>query len=99
MALPIGGVVPFVIDGGATPHPSTALPLECKLLELIVIHPSPGTIRPVLDALRPLLDVVRPLLDEPDGKNSIVSDVSIVAAPEPGIRARIRTPNGEIDLS
>ena len=99
MALPVGGVVPFLIDWGATPHPSTALPLECKLLELVISHPSPGTIRPVLDALRPLLDVVRPLLDEPDGKISIVSDVSIVAAPAPGIRARLQTPNGEIDLS
>ena len=79
MALPDGGVVPFVIDWGSTPHPSTTLPNECQLLELIVGHPDPLTIRPVLDA--------------------IVSGISIVAAPEPGISARLRTPNGEIDLS
>jgi hypothetical protein len=79
MALPAGGVVPFVIDWGSTPHPSTTLPNECQLLELIVGHPDPVAIRPVLDA--------------------IVSGISIVAAPEPGVSARLRTPNGEIDLS
>ncbi len=79
MALPAGGVVPFVIDWGSTPHPSTTLPNECQLLELIVGHPDPVTIRPILDA--------------------IVPGISIVAAPEPGISARLRTPNGEIDLS
>lgn len=106
MALPAGGVVPFVIDWGATPHPSAALPNECRLLELVVSHPDPMTIRPVMDALRPVLDTLRPVMDAtqplrdaPDGETSIVSDISIVAATEPGIRARIRTPNGEIDLS
>lgn len=86
MALPLGGVVPFLIDWGATPHPSTTLPNECRLLELVLGHPAPVTLRPVLDALRPVLD-------EPDG------EISIVTAPEPGIRARIQTPNGEIELS
>ena len=85
-ALPAGGVVPFLIDWGATPHPSAALPNECGLLELVVSHPDPVTIRPVLDALRPI-------------QVSTVSDISIVAAPEPRIRARLQTPNGEIDLS
>ncbi len=79
MALPAGGVVPFVIDWGSTPHPSTTLPNECQLLELIVGHPDPVTIRPILDA--------------------IVPGISIVAAPAPGIRARLQTPNGEVDLS
>ena len=92
MALPVGGIVPFVIDWGRTPHPSTALPNECQLLELVVSHPDADTLQPVLDAFRPLLN-------EPDGDISIVSDISIVAAPEPGIRARLETPNGEIDLS
>ena len=92
MALPVGGIVPFVIDWGKTPHPSTALPNECRLLELVVSHPDADTLRPVLDAFRPLLD-------EPDGSASIVSGLSIVAAAEPGIRARFETPNGEIDLS
>ncbi len=79
MALPAGGVVPFVIDWGSTPHPSATLPNECQLLELIVGHPDPVTIQPILDA--------------------IVPGISIVAAPAPGIRARLQTPNGEVDLS
>ena len=29
----------------------------------------------------------------------MVPEVSIVPAPEPGIRARLQTPNGEIELS
>ena len=92
MALPVGGIVPFVIDWGRTPHPSTSLAHECQLLELVVSHPDADTLQPVLDAFRPLLN-------EPDGDISIVSDISIVAAPEPRIRARLETPNGEIDLS
>ncbi len=98
MALPLGGVVPFVIDWGATPHPSTALPNECKLLELIVGHPSPMTLRPILDVIQPILDA-GPFPDAPDGGTSIVPDISVAEAPEPGLRARIQTPNGEIDLS
>jgi hypothetical protein len=87
-ALPISGIVPFVIDWGTTPHPSTVLANECTLLELVVSHPDAETLRPVLDAFGPFL---------PD--NSIGSDISIVAAPEPGLRARLATPNGEIDLA
>ncbi len=98
MALPVGGVVPFLIDWGGTPHPSTALPGECRLLELVVGHPDPATLRPVLDALRPVLDVLGPIADKPDDGISIASDLSIVSASEPGIRARILTPNGEIEL-
>ena len=45
------------------------------------------------------MDALRPLLEEPDGEISIVSDISMVVAPEPGLRARIETPNGEIELS
>jgi len=91
MALPDGGIFPFVIDWGTTPHPSTTLPNECKLLELVVSHPDADTLRPVLDAFRPLLN-------KSDGDISIVTDISIVEVAEPGIRARLETPNGEIDL-
>ena len=86
LALPASGVIPFVIDWGATPHPSTTLPNECKLLELVTLHPD-------ADTLRPALDVLRPLLEDPD------TDVSMLKAPEPGLRARIQTPIGVIDLS
>jgi hypothetical protein len=88
MALPGGGIVPFLIDWGTTPHPSTTLPSECRLLELVVKHPDADTLQPVLDAFGPFL---------PD--NSIGSDISIVAAPKPGLVARLATPNGEIDLA
>jgi len=77
LALPAGGVIPFIIDWGTTPHPSTDLPNQCKMLELVVSHPDADRLRPALET----------------------SDVSIVAAPEPGIRARLQTPNGEINLS
>jgi len=67
---------------------------------------APATLRPVLDALQPILDpappvpdAFPPLPDEPKGEFSIASDLSIVSAPKPGIRARILTPNGEIELS
>jgi hypothetical protein len=76
-ALPSGGVIPFAIDWGTTPHPSTDLPNHCKLLELVVSHADADRLRPALETF----------------------GVSIVAAPEPGIRARLQTPNGEIDLS
>ena len=92
MAFPVGGVVPFVIDWGSTPHPSTTLPNECQLLELIVGHPDLVTIRPILEAFLPAPA-------EAGGKVSVVAGISIVAAPEPGIRARLQTPNGEVDLS
>ena len=85
-ALPAGGVIPFVIDWGTTSHPSTALSNECELLELVARHPD-------ADTLRPALDVLRPLLEEPD------ADLSLIAAPEPGLHARIQTPGGVIDLS
>ena len=77
LALPDGGVIPFVIDWGTTPHPSTDLPNQCKMLELVVSHPDADRLRPALET----------------------SDVSIVAAPDPGIRARLQTSNGEINLS
>ena len=102
-ALPAGGVFPFVIDWGTTPHPSAALPTEGGLLRLVATHPDAVS-------LRPILDVFRPLIDEPHGGSmtpgetsitagvSLAVDISIVEGPEPGLRARLQTPNGEIDL-
>lgn len=34
-----GEAVPFVIDWGATPHPSSATPAGCKLRSFAVLHP------------------------------------------------------------
>lgn len=84
-ALPAGGVVPFVIDWSTSAHPSSSLPNECTLIQLIAGHPDPVE-------LRPALAVFRPLLDGPH------AEISIVAAAEPELRARIQTPNGEIEL-
>jgi hypothetical protein len=98
-ALPLGGIVPFVIHWGTTPHPSTALPNECKLLELIVTHPEADTLRPVLDAFRPVVGKADGEPNQLDSDSSIVSDISTVTAREPGIHARLETPNGKIALS
>ncbi len=86
MALPANGIVPFVIDWGTTPHPSTTLPVECEFLELLVVHPA-------AERLRPALDLLRPLREEPQ------ADLLLKMASEPGIQARIETPNGVVGLS
>ena len=86
LALPANGIVPFVIDWGATPHPSTTLPNECELVQLVVQHPD-------ADTLRPALDVFRPLLEEPQ------ADLLLRWASEPGIHARIQTRKGIVELS
>ncbi len=65
---------------------------------MVVSHPD-------AERLQPVLETFRPLLKETDGDIPIVADLlivadlSIVTASEPGIRARLETPNGQIDLS
>lgn len=85
-ALPAGGIVPFVIDWGATPHPSSTLANECELLGLEARHPD-------AQELQALVHITRPLL----GSSAV--ELSITVGSEPEIRARIRTPIGEIVLS
>jgi hypothetical protein len=47
-----GGLVPFLIDWGGTPHPtSRALP-QARLLDLRARHPDPASVRPALAVLR-----------------------------------------------
>lgn len=46
----LGGVVPFLIDWGSTPHPSTDLP-AVNLLTLRVRHPGAERLSGILDAL------------------------------------------------
>lgn len=49
---PVGdGLVPFLIDWGATPSPAGALPKGCRLVGLRAEHPEPGAVRAALDAL------------------------------------------------
>ena len=45
-----GGVIPFFIDWGATPHPTGSLPIGGFVLELILTHPEPDRIEHLLDA-------------------------------------------------
>jgi hypothetical protein len=46
-----GGVVPFLIDWGPSPHPAAALPPGCTLVELSVSHPDADNVRRRLRAL------------------------------------------------
>ncbi len=48
---PGDGLVPFLIDWGATPHPSASSPGGCALISLRAEHPRPGDVRPLLRAL------------------------------------------------
>jgi hypothetical protein len=46
-----GGVLPFFIDWGTTPHPASALAAVLSLASLTAIHPDPDRIRAILDEL------------------------------------------------
>ena len=46
-----GGLVPFFIDWGDSPHPSESLPQGCELLDLSLRHPHPENVRERLDLL------------------------------------------------
>lgn len=50
-ALREGGVLPFLIDWGRSPHPATALPSGCELLALRLLHPEAHRVRSALEAL------------------------------------------------
>ena len=46
-----GGVVPYFIDWGHSPHPAESAPQGCTLVELKAVHPDPPRIRWILGAL------------------------------------------------
>jgi hypothetical protein len=50
-ALNEGGIVPFFIDWGETPHPAAALPKGCVLVALRAEHPDANRIQAGLSAL------------------------------------------------
>lgn len=73
--LPGGGILPFLIDWGTTPHPSQSAPSAVTLARLSAEHPDLPTIRPVLEALGVDLHVVHgpvptlvAVLDTPVGR-------------------------------
>lgn len=45
-----GGVIPFFIDWGNTPHPTSSLPVGGFVLELILTHPAPDRVKRALAA-------------------------------------------------
>ncbi|MET0190968.1 MAG: VOC family protein, partial [Pseudonocardia sediminis] len=47
----LGGVVPFVIDWGSTPHPTASLDDGARLAGLRIGHPDPDRVRSILRAL------------------------------------------------
>ncbi len=47
----LGGAVPFLIDWGDTPHPSSSAPPAGTLAGLRIEHPDPPTVRAALEAL------------------------------------------------
>ena len=69
------GVVPFLIDWGASPHPGDQVPASCRLVELQIGHPDVAHIEEVLQVLgfdgmvhqtdRPMLCA---LIDSPRGR-------------------------------
>lgn len=51
------GLVPFLIDWGATEHPALSTPGGCTLISLRGEHPDPGAVTPSLEALGVELEV------------------------------------------
>lgn len=56
-SLPGGGLVPFLIDWGGTPHPAASAATGCRLVALGAEHPEPERVRGMLRALDVALDV------------------------------------------
>ena len=79
----LGGVVPFLIDWGDTPHPAESAPPAGTLVRLRIEHPAPERVRAVLGRLG--LDT-----DEDDGTPAI----EVVGRDAPRLAARIRPRTG-----
>ncbi len=70
-----GGVVPFLIDWGASPHPSTTAAPGLTLVDLRLEHPEPDKLRTLLQAFGIDLSIRQAthpalvaLLDSPNGR-------------------------------
>ena len=49
--VPLDGAVPFIIDWGQTPHPSTTIPLGGQLIGFHIEHPNPEEVKQWLKIL------------------------------------------------
>ncbi|MEN9805196.1 MAG: hypothetical protein RIS41_2043 [Actinomycetota bacterium] len=82
-----GGVIPFFIDWGTTPHPTQSLPVGGFVLELILTHPDPERIERVL-SVASTADVV-------DDEASIIR---VERGPIAFVTARLSTSHGVVVL-
>lgn len=80
-----GGVVPFLIDWGDTPHPANSAPPAGELVRLRLEHPRPDHVR---SALRVLGVDLAEIPDRSPG-------IDVVAGEAPGLAALIRTREGD----
>ncbi len=52
-----GGLVPFLLDWGDTPHPSSTVAPRATLVSIRAEHPEPESVTPILDALQCALTI------------------------------------------
>jgi hypothetical protein len=86
-----GGVVPFLISWGDTPHPSAAAPAAGSLGALRLEHPDPARVRAALDALL-----------VPQGGAQVGAQVgwpTVGRGDAPRLVATILTERGSVELS
>ena len=57
-AMPMNGLVPFLIAWGDTPHPAGAAPMAGRLAGITIRHPHPEGLKSVLSALHVEVEIV-----------------------------------------
>lgn len=77
-----GGVVPFLIDWGRSPHPSGACTKGCILRRLSLLHPDPESVCEIFSQIGLRLS----------------ESLRVMRAARPGMVATIETPRGEIEI-
>lgn len=58
-AMPLDGALPFLINWGETPHPSTTTPAGCLFEQLLIEHPQAESVRKGLSVLGLNLEVAK----------------------------------------
>lgn len=74
-----GGLVPFIIDWGALPHPAAAAPAGASLLALRAEHPYPAGVASLLRALG---------IDLPITKGDLAALIAVVEGPNGTVELR-----------